>query len=175
MFWVGRDIRGYLVPMPLLWVGTPSTRQVVHSPIQTSLEQVQGWSKHDFSGQVLEPHHPHSREFIPNILSNPTLFQFKTISWGFVSSVFTPVTISFHYLFLKIMSVMECRKVKFLLLLYYKYTAIIRDLFLSSYALPYYSVHHLLVFLGISPGRCFPITLYLWQYHTQRLVEAIAF
>lgn len=50
MVWVGKYLKGYLVPMPLLWVGTPSIGQVVQSLIQTSLEQAQGWSNHDISG-----------------------------------------------------------------------------------------------------------------------------
>jgi len=42
--------------------------QVAQSPIQPGLEHSQGGSSHRFSGQpVTVPHHPHSKEFLPNI------------------------------------------------------------------------------------------------------------
>uniref|UniRef100_A0A8C3PLQ6 Uncharacterized protein n=1 Tax=Calidris pygmaea TaxID=425635 RepID=A0A8C3PLQ6_9CHAR len=42
--------------------------QVAQSPIQPGLEHLQGWGSHNFSGQpVPVSHHPHSKEFLPNI------------------------------------------------------------------------------------------------------------
>ncbi|KAK4813670.1 hypothetical protein QYF61_017637, partial [Mycteria americana] len=56
--------------------------QVAQSPIQPGLKHFQGWGIHNFSGQpVPVPHHPHSEEFLPYILSkSTTLFQFKAIT-----------------------------------------------------------------------------------------------
>ena len=55
--------------------------QVAHSPIHPGLEYSQGAGIHNFGGQpVLVSHHPHIKEFLPNIKSKSTLFQFETVS-----------------------------------------------------------------------------------------------
>ena len=64
MVWVGRDLKDHLVPTPLPWAGTPSTRPGAQSPIQPGLEHCQGGGSHSFSGQpVPVPQHPHREEF----------------------------------------------------------------------------------------------------------------
>jgi len=64
MIWVERDLKGHLVPIPLPWAGTCSTRPGCLKP-QPSL-QVSGHFKgggiHNFSGKpVPVPHHQHSK------------------------------------------------------------------------------------------------------------------
>ena len=62
--WVGKDLKDHLVPVFLPWAGTPSTRPGCSKTHPTC----QGWGSHSFSGQpVPMPHHPHSKEFLPNI------------------------------------------------------------------------------------------------------------
>jgi len=54
--------------------------QVAESPVQPGLEHCQGGGSHSFSGQpVPVPHHPHGKEFHPNIESKSDVFQFKAI------------------------------------------------------------------------------------------------
>ena len=55
--------------------------QVVQSPIQPGLEHFQGGGTHKCSWQpVPVPYHPHSKEFLPCILSTSTFFQLEAIT-----------------------------------------------------------------------------------------------
>ncbi|KAK4811770.1 LOW QUALITY PROTEIN: hypothetical protein QYF61_005338 [Mycteria americana] len=55
--------------------------QVAQSLIQPGLEPFQGGGIHNCSGQpVPVPHNTHSKEFLPNIESKSTLFQFNTVT-----------------------------------------------------------------------------------------------
>jgi len=59
----------------IIWFQAPCYRQgclpldqVAHGPIQPALECFQGGGIHSLTGQpVPVPHHPHSKEFLPNI------------------------------------------------------------------------------------------------------------
>jgi len=65
---VGRDLKDHLVPTPCRGQGHVPLDQVAQSSIQPGLEHFQGGGIHNFSGQpVPVPHHPHSKEFLPNI------------------------------------------------------------------------------------------------------------
>jgi len=78
MVWVGRDLKGHLVPTPLTWAGTSSTRPVSQSSIQPGLEHRQGGGSHSFSGQpVPVPHHSHGEEILQTLfyVSLDTYFQ----------------------------------------------------------------------------------------------------
>jgi len=56
--------QAHLVPPPLPWAGTPSTRPGCSKPLQHGLEHFQGAGSHSFSGQpVPVPHHPHRKYF----------------------------------------------------------------------------------------------------------------
>lgn len=64
----GRDHEDVLVPIPLLWTGTPFTIQVAQRPIHPGPEHFKEWGSHNFSGQpLLVSHHLHSKEFLPYI------------------------------------------------------------------------------------------------------------
>lgn len=76
MVWVGRDVKDHLLPISLPWAGTPGTRQVVQSPIQSGLEHFQGFSVYSFSGQTISV----SYHLSISSLCKSTLFQFKTIT-----------------------------------------------------------------------------------------------
>ncbi|NXG23775.1 SESN2 protein, partial [Grallaria varia] len=50
--------------------------QVAPSPIQPGLGHFQGWGSHSFSARPAPgPAHPHREQFLPNIPSNPALWQ----------------------------------------------------------------------------------------------------
>jgi len=64
MAWVGRDLKDHVVPSPLPWAGTPSTRPVCSKPHPPGLEDCQGEGSHNFSAPSVQvPHQPHSKEF----------------------------------------------------------------------------------------------------------------
>jgi len=54
MVWVGRDLKGHLVPLPLSWAGTPST--FPQSPVQPSLEHLQGEAATASLGSLCQGH-----------------------------------------------------------------------------------------------------------------------
>jgi len=68
MVWVGKDHEDHVVQSPCYRQGQILPHQVAHSPIQPGLEHLQGGGIHNLTGQpVLVSHHPHSKEFLPNI------------------------------------------------------------------------------------------------------------
>ena len=59
MVWVGKDLKGHLIPTPLHGQGHLLLDQVAQSPIQPGLEHFQGGGTHNFSRQpVPVPHQP---------------------------------------------------------------------------------------------------------------------
>jgi len=68
MFWIGTDLKDYLVPTPCHGQGHLPLDQVSQSPMQPGLEHFQGGGIHSFSGQpVPVPHHPHRKEILPYV------------------------------------------------------------------------------------------------------------
>lgn len=68
MSWVRRGLKDHPVPTPLTWAETPFTKHVAQSPIPPALEHFLGWGIHNYSGEpVPVPHHPHSKELLPDV------------------------------------------------------------------------------------------------------------
>ena len=59
MAWDGRRLKAHSVPAPCHGHGCHTLDQAAQGPIQPSLEHLQGWGIHSFSGQIVPvPHHP---------------------------------------------------------------------------------------------------------------------
>lgn len=74
--WLGleRACKGHLVQ------GHLTRDQVTQSLVQPFFKHFQGWISHNFPGQFVPvPHHPHGKEFLPNIYSESSLFECKTL------------------------------------------------------------------------------------------------
>ena len=63
MVWVRRDLKDYLIPTPLPWKGTPSTRPGCSK--LRGLKHFQGWGIHSFSGQPVPVPHYSQSKFLP--------------------------------------------------------------------------------------------------------------
>ena len=78
MDWVGRDLKDHIAPPPLPWARTPSTRLGCSKPHPTW-----PWTlpvmRHPQLRWATVPHHPYSKEFLPNINLN-LLFQLEAIT-----------------------------------------------------------------------------------------------
>ena len=80
MAWVGRDFKDHKAPTYLPQAGPPtstfSARPDCLEPQPTSLEQLQGWGIHSFSGQsVPAPHHFQPKPFYDSVTTTAA-FQF---------------------------------------------------------------------------------------------------
>jgi len=81
MVWVGRDLKDHLIPTPLPWAGTSSTRPGCPKPHPAWPWTLPGRGQPQLSGQpVPVPQHPHDEEFLPYIWTKSPLFQFKAIT-----------------------------------------------------------------------------------------------
>ena len=76
----GRDLYAHVVPTPFYRQGHLPLAQVAHSSIQPGLECFHGGGIHSLWATCSVSHHPHSKEFLPDIWSKSALLQFKAIS-----------------------------------------------------------------------------------------------
>lgn len=80
MVWVKKELKDHLVLTLLQWEESSPTGPGCLECIQPGLKHLQRRGIHICTAQhTLVPHHPHSIEFLPNIQSKSTLFQFKAI------------------------------------------------------------------------------------------------
>lgn len=76
--WIGRDLKDLLVPNPLPCAGTPSTVPGYSDPYLTWLQTLPGIGigcPHHLWATCA--YHPHSKEFLPYLYPNPTLYILK--------------------------------------------------------------------------------------------------
>ena len=84
MVWVERDLCDHLVPTPCYRQGHLPLGQGAQNPIQPALACFKEGGIHNLTGQpVSVSHHPHSKEFLPNIYckSSLDLRNHRIITW----------------------------------------------------------------------------------------------
>ena len=84
MVWVERDLCDHLVPTPCYRQGHLPLGQGAQNPIQPALACFKEGGIHNLTGQpVSVSHHPHSKEFLPNIYCKSSLdfWNHRIIKW----------------------------------------------------------------------------------------------